>query len=354
MSASIHNRVNRLVIYYFSGTGNALQVANWIIENAKLRNIETHLINIGEKNTSKEFKITKETIIGFCYPTHGFNAPPIVLEFLWNFPKSFHKNNFFVVNTRAGMKMRKFFTPGLSGLALLLPAIMLMVKGYKLVGYRSIDLPSNWISIHPGLKEKVIISIFNRCKRITNIFSEKILSEKKMVKGFWELPIDLAISPISFAYYLYGRFALSKTFIATNACNQCGLCVRNCPVQAITMKDNRPFWSYKCESCMRCMNNCPQRAIETPHGFVTLVWWIAFSILPFLILKFISDYLDVSSFTKELIYNILYITLSLTLIFGSYKIMHKLMRFNFFNKIIKYTSLTTYRFWRRYKAPEDM
>ena len=312
------------------------------------------MINIGEENASKDFEITKETIVGFCYHTHGFNAPPIVLKYLWNFQRSKYKNNFFVVNTRAGMKINRLFTPGISGLALLLPALILLARGYKLVGYRSIDLPSNWISIHPGLKEKVVLSIFNRCKRITINFSEKIISGKKMLKGFWEIPIDLAITPISFAYYLYGRFALSKTFIATNACNQCGLCVKSCPVQAITMKENRPYWSYKCESCMRCINNCPQRAIETPHGFITIIWWIAFSILPFLILKFISDYLDVNSFTNEIIYNGLYIVFSITIIFGSYNIMHKLMKYNIFNKIIKYTSLTTYRFWRRYKAPENM
>ena len=354
MSTSNHNHFNSLVIFYFSGTGNAKQVANWIIDNAASKNINTRLINIGKGETIIHNKITEDTLIGFCYPTHGFNAPPIVLKYLGNFQKSNYGNNFFVVNTRAGMKISRLFTPGISGLALLFPVLILIAKGYKLIGYRSIDLPSNWISIHPGLKEKVVLSIFNRCKRITIKFSEKILSGKKMLKGMRKIPIDLAISPISFAYYLYGRFALSKTFIATNACNQCGLCVKNCPVKAITMKDNRPYWSYKCESCMRCMNNCPQRAIETPHGFVTIIWWIAFSILPFLILKFISDYLEVKNFTKEIIYNVLYIALSITIIFGSYNIMHKLMKFNIFNKIIKHTSLTTYRFWRRYKAPENM
>ena len=353
LDSSSHSfHFNKLVIYYFSGTGNAKQVANWIIENAIIAGMETHLVNIGNYKEVNNHAITKETLIGFCYPTHGFNAPPIILKYIWSFQKTNFKNKFFVVNTRAGMKLGHLFTPGLSGIALLIPALMLLLKGFNLIGYRSIDLPSNWISIHPGLKEKVIKSIFNRCKKITISFSDKILSGKKMLKGFWELPIDLAISPISIGYYFFGRYALSKTFIATNACDQCGLCVRNCPVQAITMKKNKPYWSYKCESCMQCMNNCPQRAIETPHGFVTIIWWFAFSILPILILDFISDYTKTEHFTKDVIYYVLFVILSFAVILGSYKIMHSLMRFNFFNKVIRYTSLTSYRFWRRYKAPK--
>ena len=351
VSSSKNFHFSRLVIYYFSGTGNAKQVASWIIKNANEAGVETHLVNIRKDKEINIQKITKDTLIGFCYPTHGFNAPPIILKYIWSFQKANFKNKFFVVNTRAGMKLGRIFTPGISGIALLIPALMLMLKSYKLIGYRSIDLPSNWISIHPGLKEKVIRSIFIRCKQITISFSDKILSNKKMIKGFWELPLDLALSPISFAYYFYGRFALSKTFIATNACDQCGLCIKNCPVQAITMKNNKPYWSYKCESCMQCMNNCPQRAIETPHGFITIIWWLTFSILPVLILDFISDYTNTEHFTKNALYYALFVILSFAVIFGSYKIMHLLMRFNFFNKIIKYTSLTSYRFWRRYKAP---
>ncbi|MBL6943739.1 MAG: EFR1 family ferrodoxin [Bacteroidales bacterium] len=347
-------KFDKLIIWYFSGTGNASQVARWIIEYAESKNIKTQLINIAKHEQSTNIEITKKTIIGFCYPTHGFNAPPIILKFITRFPRAVHGNKFFVLNTRAGMKISKLFAPGLSGLALLLPALMMIIKGYKLFGYRSIDLPSNWISIHPGLKEKVVFSIFVRCKRITLNFSRKILSGKKIFRGLWELPVDLAISPVSMGYYFFGRFMLSKTFIATNACNQCWICVENCPVNAIKIIDDKPYWTYRCESCMQCMNNCKQRAIETPHGLVIPIWWFALSILPLIILKFISNYTNAENLTKGLIYYILYIILSFSLVFGSYKIVHKLMKFKFFNKIIKYTSLTTYRFWRRYKAPKNV
>ena len=359
MTSNLIHKLGNVKIHYFSGTGNAKNVANWIGEKIQPQCINLQIKNIAtygsEKIDKKEIQPTEfdnNSLVGFCYPTHGFNAPPIILKYLWNFPRTKNHTKVFVINTRAGLKLSKIFLPGISGLAIILPAIILMLKGYRLVGYRSIDLPSNWISIHPGLKKKVVTSIFTRCKRITDGFSSKILSSKKVHTGFWWLPLDLLLTPIAFGYYLYGRFALSKTFISTANCNSCGLCVENCPVNAITMKDGKPFWSYKCESCMHCMNTCPSRAIETPHLFTALIWWFSFSILPILLVNLLTKINNFKGLFFSLSYDILFLIISISIIFGSYRIMHKLMKYTFINRIIKYTSLTSYSFWRRYMAPK--
>ena len=347
----------RLIIYYFSGTGNAKQAAKWIVDVATKKGVETKLLNIAKLPKDSNLPLSENTLIGFCYPTHGFNAPPILLRFLMQFPKAEFRNNVFVLNTRAGMKMSKIFTPGISGLAQILPALILRSKGFRLVGYRPIDLPSNWISVHPGLKPSVVESIFDRCERITRQFALQILNGKKVYRGLYDLPIDLLISPVALAYYFYGRFILSKTFIASNACNQCGLCVQDCPANAISMVNEKPFWSYNCESCMHCMNYCPQRAIETPHGFITLSWWIAYSILPAFVFYLLHKY-DAFGISEDTNWNIaiLYFTeivLGTALIFGAYKLLHFLLRFSLVNKLLEYTSLTHFKWWRRYSAPKN-
>ncbi len=94
--------------------------------------------------------MTTKTLVGFCSPTHGFNLPPIVLTFIRNFPKVKNKDAF-ILNTRGGMKLYKLFLPGLSGIAQLLPALMLSLKGFRIVGMQPLDLPSNWLILHPGL-----------------------------------------------------------------------------------------------------------------------------------------------------------------------------------------------------------
>lgn len=349
------NLPDKAIIHYFSGTGNAKSVAYWIGEKIYNESIGVQIKNIGVQPMDEiiisEEDLTSSTLMGFCYPTHGFNAPPIVLKYLWKFPKAQRNNKVFIINTRAGMKLSKIFLPGLSGLALILPAIILLLKGYKIVGYRSIDLPSNWISLHPGIKEKVVNSIFTRCKRITLNFSDKILSGKKVMTGLWWLPIDIALTPISIIYYIYGRFILSKTFISTQDCNTCGLCVDSCPVNAISFKDNRPFWSFKCESCMHCMNHCPTRAIETPHFLISILWWLSFSLVPVLAYGIVSEIVNYEGLTFTLVYKTLSAIVGLTVIFGGYRLIHKLMIFRQINVLVKYTSLTSYKFWRRYKAP---
>jgi ferredoxin len=219
---------------------------------------------------------------------------------------------------------------------------------------RSIDLPSNWISLHPGLKEKVVISMHQRCKCIAITFAEKILNGKKNYRALYELPIDLFISPIALGYYFIGRFVLAKTFYASASCDNCMLCINQCPVKAIKLVDNRPFWSYRCESCMRCMNNCPKRSIETAHGFIIGSMILLNSTVLVLIYKYlaVSKYFNITG--DSFINSLIRITFESIILFFflilSYRIVHYLRRFKVFEWIIVYTSFTKYKFWRRYKS----
>lgn len=345
-------QIKRIVIFYFSGTGNALAASKWISQEATSTGVETQIVNIAKNPNPNDFNFDENTLLGFCFPTHGFNAPPIVIKFLRNFPSTNKKLRFFTLNTRAGMKLSKLFTPGVSGLAFAFPFSILASKGYKCIGHRPLDMPSNWISIHPGLKAKIIASIFSRCEIITNNFISKILKGKKSFNRLYEIPIDLLVIPIAFGYFFFGRFFLSKTFIATSDCDSCGLCEKECPVQAIELKNGLPYWTYKCETCMHCMNRCPKRAIETPHGFTALTWWLVFGILPAIILFIfnITD-LQLNTFNKLLLGLLTYV-FAWFIIVILYKILHRMMKIKAINKIITYTSLTKYKFWRRYYAPK--
>ena len=341
---------DKLILFYFTGTGNALATTNWISQVARENSIDVSIKKITPSLIVNKEEITENTLIGFCYPTHGFNAPPVVIDFCLRFPKI--KNNVFLLNTRAGMKISKLFTPGLSGLAQLLPALILRLKGLSIIGYQPMDLPSNWISIHPGIRKKVVLSIFERCQRKTKQFAQKTFEGEITYKGWLSIPIDLLISPISVAYYFYGRFALSKTFIAGAKCNGCKICENECPVRAIKMKGKFPFWTNRCESCMHCMNVCPQRAIETPHLFTVILWWLVFSIIPVFLTRLITkpgSFVD-DHFTLFAYFFML--ATGIPIIFFSYRILHYLMKFKFFNWLIINTSLTRFKFWRRYFAPK--
>lgn len=341
-------------IFYFSGTGNAKKIAEWMNKHANEKSVPSEVVDISKMDVRRAQPLPDE-MIGIISPTHGFNFPPIVLNLIFRFPRTKFRNNFFLMNTRAGMKLSKIFLPGLSGITLLLAAIVLLIKGYRIVGMRPIDLPSNWISLHPGLKEKVVISMHKRCKRIATSFIEKMISGKRNYRALYDLPWDLAISPIAVGYYFIGRFVLAKTFYTSASCDNCGLCIKQCSVKAIKLVDNRPFWSYRCESCMRCMNNCPKRSIETAHGFLASVLIILnVVLLAFIYSQFISltKYnITEDSSMNSMIRMTFESILTVFFLIISYRIVHYLRRFKIIEWMMVYTSLTKFKFWRRYKAP---
>lgn len=338
-----------LYIYFISGTGNARASSEWIAEEAGKLGLKTVAQQIDRLENIVMPSPEEKPLIGFAFPTHGFNAAPIMLRFIAGFPAGLSKE-VILLNTRAGMKLSKIFMPGLSGVALLLPAFILRIKGYKCIGFRPVDLPSNWIPLHPGLKKKVIESIFVRCEKIVRNFAEKIFSGKKVYRGLFSLPIDLLISPLALAYYIGGRFFLAKTFIANNKCNNCGLCIKDCPTSSIKYVENRPYWKLTCESCMRCLNRCPVKAIEATHGMAVL-FWVIYTIISTQFLILILKILKVEPevWWWKIISNIIGIGLMVLTATVLYRVIHYLMSLNPIRYIVRFTSLTTYPFWRRYE-----
>jgi len=337
-----------LYIYYFSGTGNAELSSKWIAEEFVRSGYKAHIQRI-DKNPQLFFpEPDSSNLIGFAFPTHGFNAAPIMLKFLAGFPAGTAKNVFFL-NTRAGMKLSRKFLPGLSGVALIVPAIIMLLKGYRIFALRSIDMPSNWIPLHPGLRTKVVTSIVERCERIIRKFAGKLLSGQKTYRGLYSLPVDLAISPIAAGYYIGGRFFLSKTFIANSRCTRCGLCVKECPTSSIIMVNDRPYWKLTCESCMRCLNHCPEKAIETPHGLAAVLIlllgainsWVAISLVSILNINTGAWWWKISS-------QFIYIGIMILVATIIYFPVHYAIGWKPANQLLRFTSLTTLPFWRRY------
>ena len=337
-----------LYIFYISGTGNAKASSEWIKDEAEKAGLRTVVQQIDRLENIEMPAVDEKALIGFAFPTHGFNAAPIMIKFIAGFPGGLGRE-VFLLNTRAGMKIYKLFMPGLSGVALLLPAFLLRIKGYWCIGFRPVDLPSNWIPLHPGLKRKVIESIFGRCEKIVRRFTIKILSGEKVYRGLYSIPVDLLISPIALGYYIGGRFFLSKTFIANYNCNNCGICIRECPTSSIKLVNDRPYWKLSCESCMRCMNRCPLKAIEAAHGMATAFWLIFTAINTRIIISLINILgIRPEVWWWKLASQAISIAGMVLISAFLYRIMHYVMGYKPVRYLIRFTSLTALPFWRRY------
>ncbi len=338
---------SEIIIYYFSGTGNSANVARWISELANKQAISVKIKNIAHIDRLNIESHSENSLIVFTSPVHGFNYPPVMLNFILRFPKG--KCKILLMNTRAGMLIGKWITPGLSGITFYLSALILKLKGHAITGMIPIDMPSNWISVHPGLNNKTIEYLHVKNKIRVQKHITKILSGKNNFIAVREIIQDLLISPISLGYYFVGRFIISKTYFASSDCNQCGLCIKSCPVNAIKEVQSRPYWTFRCESCMHCMSYCPKKAIETAHGFVVAIILIySILLLPFIYVHLNSELFFIKN---EFIRFLFESSIFLILIWLSYYILHFLLRFKLFERFIVYTSLTKFKFWgKRYRA----
>ncbi len=338
-------------IFYFSGTGNAAQVAEWAAGAMREAGMTATTVNLGASERRRLEPPAPGHLLGFVSPTHGFNFPPVMLSFLFAFPRTRHRNRVFLMNTRAGMKLGRLFLPGLSGIALWLAAVVLFAKGYRIAGMRPIDMPSNWLSIHPSLRSQAVVAISDRCEAITRRFAMRLASGGTDYRALLDLVQDLAIAPVSLAYYLVGRFVFAKSFYASAACNACGTCQTRCPVQAIETVRGRPFWTFRCESCMRCMNECPARAIETGHGYLAALIFLVEAYLADWTWTVLTGRLDLGTsgalvgWTRFAFDNLLL----LAALAVTYRLIHRVGRLPGLQWLLVSTSLTRYRFWGRYR-----
>jgi len=341
------NAYQKLVVYYFSGTGNSENVARWMADVAKEKGMEVSLINIGKTARRGIEPPEPDALVAFVSPIHGFNYPPVMLNFLIHFTKG--QNKVLLLNTRAGMLIGKWITPGLTGIAFYFAALILKLKGYSIRSMFPVDLPSNWISVHPGLNDRTVKYLHVRNQEKVYRFAKKVLDGGSDFRGVYEIIQDILISPISLGYYFIGRFLFAKTYYASANCDNCDLCIKTCPVKAIKKVDNRPFWTFNCESCMRCMSNCPKKAIETAHGSVLIITLLSSLVISGLFYSYFKQwFFDIEHTFPGFI---LESALFLGILAVWYRLLHYAMRLKFIERLVGYTSLTKYKFWgRRYKA----
>lgn len=338
-----------LTIYYFSGTGNAKNTAIWIQEEACKIGLKVELFDIAENFSQQLAEPDENSLIGFISPTHGFHFPKIMRRFIKQFPKS--KNcSAFVANTRAGTRIGRKTIVGLSGVLHYWSYVVLKRKGYKIVGLFPVDLPSNWISLHPAFRKAGTKIIYENSERKVRRFARELSNGGQNYRALFDIVQDMVIAPVSVLYDLFGKYFFSKSFIASSHCNNCNLCMTSCPVGAIKEVNGRKYWTLQCESCMKCMNECPRKAIETAHGFLFLVF-----VVTTVFLWFLSDILLEMPVLENWLWlkdrSVLFGLKSILIfpfLFIGYRLMHWLMRFSLFERLFVISSFTHYRFWGRY------
>jgi Pyruvate/2-oxoacid:ferredoxin oxidoreductase delta subunit len=302
---------------------------------------------------SEEIGTSEMELLGLVMPTHGFTAPWSMLSFALRLPRRRHTHAV-VIATRAGSRIGSIYTPGFEGTATLLVALILALKGYRIRGTAGIDMPSNWIALHPGLSPDTVAGITARAREKTARFMGAILSGKQRFTSWIVFVLGLLALPISLAYLLIGRFFLGKLFFASDRCNGCGLCAEHCPNGAIEMRGSgsrrRPYWTFRCESCMRCMAYCPTRAVEASHLLGVGAYLLAGVIPTKAVLAWLAARVPVLVFLSWAPGWVLVSVYAIVAIGLAYPVFHLLLRIGWVNRFFTRATLTHY--YRRYREPE--
>jgi ferredoxin len=60
----------------------------------------------------------------------------------------------------------------------------------------------------------------------------------------------------------FGARIFGASISSSKDCNQCGLCMRNCPKKNIRMLNGSPKFGFDCMWCLKCIYACPRNALS--------------------------------------------------------------------------------------------
>jgi len=248
----------KTAIYYFTGTGNSLYVAQGLAQelDASLEPIPPLM--------EQERIMPEADTVGIVFPVY-INTLPVMVR---RFAEKLHAQGKYVFalptfGGAAGMSYRAMDTA-------------LAQNGGELSAGFGVHMPQN--AFHKPWDNPS--RIYAKWERKLPRIAARIRAQKRgIVHGNALLEWALrGLSPKLQAAYQKSLSAatgmdinadpddmiaaMGKTFSVGAQCNGCGVCASVCPAGNIVLSDGKPTWRNRCETCLACVNWCPQLVIS--------------------------------------------------------------------------------------------
>jgi flavodoxin/ferredoxin len=247
--------MKKVVIYYFSGTGNTWWLSSQLEQ--KLSNKGYH-VACHSVETLDSAEVGAEShdadYIIFGFPVYGSTAPRPMLHFIKQFPKAMTNQKVVVFGTHALA----------SGDTAYHISKMLSQKGYTIKQTLHFTMMTN---LHiPKFKLFPPKNDARTYQRHQNILPklekvvQAITEDKNILLG--NNPFGLLLGSLQRKHVDKLIHTASRDFeVEPTRCIHCNKCVRLCPVQNI--EQNKTSYTFKnhCVLCMRCYSQCPTSAI---------------------------------------------------------------------------------------------
>lgn len=240
INSSCTNKQKR-IIFYFTGTGNSLNVAR------KLFGSDALLYSIPQMIKQKRLHFEADEI-GFVMPTYRCAPPEIVKRF---FAKIHLKANYTFAILTYGMN---------HGNAVEMLEIPARRNGIRLDYINTFQTVDNYLLAfdmneqmrmdkdEPGQLAKIKADLRRRKHWHQPVTREEREGRAKFVKMRGE------IFPVASEDY----------FVVSDQCIKCGICTYVCPRGNWKLEQGQAMVSGNCEFCFACIQNCPQKAILFP------------------------------------------------------------------------------------------
>lgn len=235
------------MILYFTGTGNsryaALSLSN-LLEDADVVDAGAK-IKAGE---SGEYDSQKPFV--FVSPTYAWRIPHVFEEWIRKCRFTGSDRAYFVMTCGDSIGDAGAYLHRLCG-----------SMGLKYAGVTPVIMPENYVAMF-GTPDA------ETAGRITREAGEKYLpaiaeticgggmlkAPPAKIRGFMESHFT---NPI-----FYQTCVSAKGFRVTQKCIGCGKCAALCPLNNVSLREDRPVWNNRCTHCMACICGCPVEAIE--------------------------------------------------------------------------------------------
>ncbi|MBY2479028.1 EFR1 family ferrodoxin [Clostridioides difficile] len=252
--------MNKLCIFYFSGTGMTEYIINKLKQELESQQFCVECIKIENIKKSK-IHLTSYDMVGVAYPVHSFNAPQIVLDFVKILPNT-HSMDTFIIHTAGEDNYVNYASSNLL-------IKRLDAKGFKVFYNKLFAMPSNFMVKYDDTKTRELIDKAD--KEITN-------TVHNLINRISYLPnSSTLVKTLSFIgrSEWYGAHILGKFFYVKKNCIHCSKCASNCPKHNINVTKYKVKFNWSCCLCMRCIYNCPEDAIgiHQPFKFIRLDKW---------------------------------------------------------------------------------
>ena len=260
-------------VFYFSGTGNSLDVAKEIAAG-----VEGEICAMAKSGKTTKTDATK---VGLVFPSYmaQLHGIPLIVERFTRGLEDIGSKYIFAVCTCGGYENFNAL-PTLRNLSRLVRSL-----GGRVAAEYSIRLPMNTLDYsHIPLpidqdKERMFEKCHGQVRTICETVTRGGTSRYKVSKALlnWTMaPLYLLLRGVYYRELLknareprdcglsfYELIPMSDKSISINEnCKSCSTCVKVCPVGNITMLNGKPTWQHHCEICLACAEWCPNGAIH--------------------------------------------------------------------------------------------